>query len=319
MTDLGYLAISEEHPPGELARHVAAAEERGLDYAMVSDHYHPWIRAQGQSPFVWSVLGAIAERTDEIVVGTAVTAPIIRIHPAIVAQAAATAATQLEDRFIFGVGTGENLNEHVVGERWPPHDQRIDMLEEATRIIRLLWEGGTKTYRGEYYTVENARLFTRPDSNPPIVMGAGGPRAATAAGGLADGLIATAPDPELIEQFGSASENDPTGHYGQLHVCYAADKSTARETAYDQWPNAALSGELSRELPSPAHFEQAVEMIDADDVAESVLIGNDPADYIDAIEEFVDAGYEGVHLHQIGSSQESFLDFYRDKILPAFT
>ena len=219
MPELGYTVLSEEHGPDAITSSVAAAEDRGFDFAMISDHFHPWTTAQGQSPFVWGVLGSIAEATSTIPVGTAVTAPIIRIHPAIVAQAAATAATQLPERFVFGVGTGEQLNEHVVGERWPPHDRRLEMLEEAIEIIRLLWEGGTKTYRGAQYTVEDARVFTLPDELPPIVVAAGGQRAAAAAGHYGDGLMTTAPDEDLIARFEAANDDTAGQYYGQLDVC----------------------------------------------------------------------------------------------------
>lgn len=318
MTDLGYFASSEEHGPAALAANVGVAEDHGIDYAMISDHFHPWVRAQGESPFIWGVLGAMAETTEDIPIGTAVTAPIIRIHPAIVAQAAATAAVQLTDRFIFGVGTGENLNEHVTGQRWPPHDRRLDMLEEAIEIIQLLWEGGEKTYRGDHYTVENAWVFTLPDERPPIHIGASGERAAAAAGHYSDGLITTAPLSDLIDRFAAASDGADATHYGQLHVCYDEDEAAARETAYEQWPNGALTGELTRELATPAHFEQAAEMVDPEDVADSVVIGPDPADYIEAIGTFVDAGYDGIHVHQIGPEQEAFLEFFATEVIPSF-
>jgi G6PDH family F420-dependent oxidoreductase len=325
MVELGYAALSEEHGPDELVEYVAEAERRGVDYAMVSDHFHPWTTAQGESPFVWGTLGAIARETDEITVGTAVTCPIIRVHPAIVAQAAATAASQLDGRFVFGVGTGENLNEHVVGERWPPHDARLDMLEEAVEIIRLLWEGGEKTYRGDHYTVENARVFTLPDERPPIAVAAGGEISAAAAGHYGDGLIATSPKSDLVERYRKGDERDAPGgatdedfYIGQTHVCYAEDEDDAVETAYETWPNAAMSGELGQELATPAHFEQAAEMIDPEDIAESVVCGSDADEYIEALEEFVDAGFDRVHLHQIGPDQSEFLEFYAEEVLPSF-
>lgn len=285
---------------------------------MISDHFHPWTTAQGESPFVWGVLGAIAQATDEIRIGTAVTAPIIRIHPAIAAQAAATAATQLPDRFVFGVGTGENLNEHIVGERWPPHDVRLDMLEEAIEIIRLLWEGGTETYRGDHYTVENARVFTLPDELPPILIAAGGEQSATAAGHYADGLISTAPTPDLIDQFEEAADDEDATYYGQTDVCYNEDEEEAIRTAYEQWPNAAISGELGQELPTPAHFEQAAEMVEPEDVAERVVCGADADEYVEEIEKYVDAGYDHIHVHHVGSNQQEFLEFYTEEVIPSF-
>ena len=318
MPELGYAALSEEQGPDELVENVAEAERRGVDYAMVSDHFHPWTTAQGESPFVWGTLGAIARETERIPVGTAVTAPIIRVHPAVVAQAAATAAAQLEGRFVFGVGTGENLNEHVVGERWPPHDARLDMLEEAIEIIRLLWEGGEKTYRGEHYTVENARVFTLPEALPPIAVAAGGEISAAAAGHYGDGLIATSPKEELIERYEKGDAGEADVHTGQFHVCYADDEDEAVETAHETWPNAGLSGELGQELATPAHFEQAAEMVDPEDVAERVVCGPDADAYIERIEEFLDAGFDRVHLHQCGPEQEAFLEFYVEEVMPSF-
>ncbi len=318
MAQLGYAALSEEHPPDEMVEYVTEAERRGVAYAMVSDHYHPWTTEQGESPFIWSVLGAIGQQTSEIPVGTAVTAPIIRIHPAIVAQAAATVACQLPDRFVLGVGTGENLNEHIIGERWPPHDVRLDMLEEAIEIIRLLWEGGTKTYRGDHYTVENARVFTLPDDPPLIAVAASGERTAAAAGHYGDRLITTAPDPDVIERFARGNVIDEVTAYGQTHVCYAEDDDEALETALETWPNAAMSGELGQDLPTPAHFEQAGELVEKEDIAESVVCGSDADEFIDTIEEFVNNGFEYVHLHNIGPHQEDFLEFYTEEVTPSF-
>ena len=172
MTEFGYWLSSEEHAPLDLVRNAARAEELGFSFAMISDHFHPWIDAQGQSPFVWSVLGGIAQATERLQVATGVTCPLIRTHPAIVAQAAATVGVMLPGRFTLGLGTGENLNEHVLGDRWPAPDERIEMLEEAIEVIRLLWAGGEKTHRGKHYTVDHARLYTLPEQPIPIAVAA---------------------------------------------------------------------------------------------------------------------------------------------------
>ena len=197
MATLGYALSSEEHRPGDLVRYARLAEEAGFPFALISDHYHPWVDRQGQAPFVWGVLGGIAQATGRLRVGTGVTCPTTRLHPAIVAQAAATAAALLPGRFFLGVGTGENLNEHILGDRWPPHDLRLARLEEAVAVIRLLWRGGVQTHRGEHYTVEHARVYTLPDEPVPIMVAAGGPHAAEVAGRIGDGLIGTAPDAVL--------------------------------------------------------------------------------------------------------------------------
>jgi len=315
MTEIGYTLSCEEFGPRELVAFARSAEDAGFTFALVSDHFHPWIDAQGHSPFVWTVLGGVAEATERLRVGTGVTCPLIRIHPAIVAQAAATVAAAMPGRFFLGVGTGENLNEHVTGERWPPIDQRLDMLEEAVDVIRSLWEGGQQTFRGDYYTVEQARIYTLPDQPPPIYVAAAGDRATRMAGEVGDGLISTAPDPDTIRTFEAAGGRGKP-KYGQLHVCWGRDEDTAKRTAYEQWPNTSLKGELGSELPLPRHFEQAAQMLSPDDVAQGVVCGPDPERHLDAIREYVEAGYDHVYLHQVGPDQEGFFRFYEREVLP---
>ena len=315
MTEIGYTLSSEEQGPRELVKLASRAEEAGFSFAMISDHFHPWIDRQGHSPFVWGVLGGISERTERVRVGTGVTCPMIRIHPAIVAHAAATAASMLPGRFMLGLGTGENLNEHVLGDRWPPADERLEMLEEAIRVIRLLWEGGSQTHRGVHYRVENARIYDLPDELPPILIAAKGERAGTLAGRAGDGLVGVAPDRDLIRTFEQAGgEGKPT--YGQLHVCWAEDEAEARRIATEWWPNTSVPGELGVELPLPRHFEQAAEVVGEDAVVESVVCGPDPEAHLDAIRAFVDAGYDHVYLHQVGPDQEGFFRFYQREVLP---
>src|SRR5437763_1099082 len=252
---LGYALSSEEHGPLELVRNARRAEEAGFTFAMISDHFHPWTDRQGNSPFVWTVLGGVAQVTERLRVGTGVTCPLIRIHPAIVAQAAATVADAMPGRFFLGVGTGENLNEHVTGERWPPIDERIEMLEEAVEWMRLLWQGGQQTHRGPHYTVEQARIYTLPDEPPPIYVAAAGERMTRVAAKIGDGLIATSPDGEQISMYDRLSGGGRP-KIGQLHVCWAADEDRAKTTAFDWWPNISMPGELGQELPLPRHFEQ---------------------------------------------------------------
>src|SRR5215213_8073772 len=201
MAEIGYSLSCEEHAPKDLVRYAQQAEEAGFSYAMISDHFHPWIAQQGQSPFVWSVIGAIAQATERLCLGTGVTCPTIRMHPALVAQAAATAATLLPGRFWLGVGTGESLNEHIVGGYWPRTDVRREMLAEAVEVIRLLWHGGVRSHRGRYYTVENAQLYTLPEQLPPILIAAGGSRAAAMAGRIGDGIITVGGEATLVDTF----------------------------------------------------------------------------------------------------------------------
>jgi G6PDH family F420-dependent oxidoreductase len=317
MTHLGYALSSEEHTPHDLVRNARRAEEVGFSFALISDHFHPWIDRQGHSPFVWSVIGAIAQVTERLQLGTGVTAPIIRTHPAIIAQAAATCAALMPGRFFLGVGTGENLNEHITGERWPPVSVRQEMLEEAVEVIRLLWQGDTQSHYGLYYTVENARIYTLPRELPPIMVAASGPESAELAGRIGDGLIATAPQAELVEAFQSAGgEGQP--RYGQVTVCWAEEEAQARKIAHEWWPNAGLKGQLSQELALPLHFEQAVGLVTEEELAKDVICGPDAQRHIKAIREYLDAGFDYVYVHQVGPDQEGFFRFYEREILPKF-
>jgi coenzyme F420-dependent glucose-6-phosphate dehydrogenase len=314
---LGYALSAEEHPPLDLVRYAAAAEEAGFAYALVSDHFHPWVDKQGHSAFVWSVIGGIAQATEHLRLGTGVTCPTIRIHPAIIAQAAATAAAMLPGRFFLGVGTGENLNEHVLGDRWPEGDVRLEMLEEAIEVIRLLWQGGYQSHHGRYYTVEEARIYTLPDEPPPLYVAASKPNAAELAGRLGDGLISTAPDAELVEKFEAAGgEGKPK--LGQVTVCFAESEDEAKRTAHEWWPNAGITGDLSQELALPRHFEDAAEMVSEDDVADKVVCGPDSEKYFEQIEQYADAGFDHVYLHQVGPDQERFFRFAKDELLPRY-
>jgi G6PDH family F420-dependent oxidoreductase len=318
MVELGYAISSEEVTPLDAVKNAQRAEEVGFTFALISDHYHPWTHRQGHSPFVWGVIGGIAQATDELHLGTGVTCPTVRIHPAVIAQAAATAELMMPGRFFLGVGTGERLNEHILGHKWPPFDVRSEMLAEAVYIIRMLWEADTHTYYGTYYTVEEARVYSLPDRLPPIYVAAGGQRAAELAGEIGDGLITTAPKAELIEAFeaGAPGEERPT--YGQVAVCWAETQDEAERTAYEWWPNAALHGELAQELRTPEHFVQATKNVTREDVAQVITCGPDPERHLKAIREYVDAGYDHVYVHQIGPDQEGFFDFYRREILPEF-
>jgi coenzyme F420-dependent glucose-6-phosphate dehydrogenase len=313
--ELGYALSSEEHGPNDLVRNARRAEETGFTFALISDHYHPWVDAQGESPFVWSVIGGIAQATEKLRLGTGVTCPTIRIHPAIIAQAAATSQVMLEGRFFLGVGTGEELNEHVTGSPWPGPQKRLEMLEEAVEVLRLLWQGGYQSHYGKHYTVEQARIYTLPDEPPPVAVAAAQPKAAALAGRAGDALIAVSPESETVEQFEQAGGNGKP-RYAQLTVCYAESEDEAKKTAYEIWPNGGLEGPLGQELAIPAHYEAAAELLSEDDVAETVICGPDPERHLEAIREYEEAGFTHVYVHQVGRDQESFFRFYADKILP---
>jgi len=315
MVEIGYTLSSEEWGPADLVRWARRAEEVGFGFALVSDHYHPWIDAQGHSPFVWTVIGGVAQATERLRLGTGVTCPTIRLHPAIVAQAAATSAAMMPGRFFLGLGSGESLNEHITGLRWPAADERQDMLEEAIGVIRQLWEGGEQTHRGRYFRVEHARVYTLPDEPPPIYVAAAGPKAARLAASAGDGLIGVSPDEEVVRTFEEAG-GDGKPKFGQVHVCWAPTAGEARKTAARIWPNTAITGELGQELPLPRHFEQAAEMLDAGEVDEQLPTGPEVEPYLEAIGRYADAGFTHVYLHQIGPDQEGFFRFWEEELAP---
>jgi coenzyme F420-dependent glucose-6-phosphate dehydrogenase len=314
VTAIGYALSSEEHGPDALVRNAQAAEEAGFEFALISDHFHPWIERHPHSPFVWTVLGAIGQGTDALRIGTGVTCPTVRIHPAIIAHAAATTAALMPGRFFLGVGTGENLNEHILGDPWPEWDVRAEMLEEAVGVIRQLFTGEVVSHRGRHYRVQNARLFTLPDELPPIHVAAGGPRMAELAGRIGDGFIGTGPDKEVLEAYRKAGGDGP--RYGQVTVCWAATEAEARRTAHEWWPTAALHGEVSQELPNPAQFTDLVKDVTEDQVAKAIPCGPDAAVHLRRVREYIDAGYDHVYLHQVGPDQAGFLEFAEAELLP---
>ena len=315
MAEIGIKLCSEEQGPAELVRVARRAEEAGFEFGLISDHFHPWIDAQGESPFVWGVIGAIGQATTRLRVITGVTCPTMRTHPAIIAHAASTAAALMPRRFALGVGSGENLNEHILGDRWPPVAVRQEMLEEAIEVIRLLWQGGLQSHYGDHYVVENARLYSLPDEAPPIYIAASGENAGELAGRIGDGLVATSPKDDVIKAFRRAGgRGKPI--YGEVTVCWADDEKAAIRTAHRQWPNAALTGQLSQELALPSHFEGAAEMVTEQMVTEAVTCGPDPERHVAAIREYVDAGFTHVSVHQVGADQDGFIRFYQREVLP---
>jgi coenzyme F420-dependent glucose-6-phosphate dehydrogenase len=312
--ELGFALSSEDHPPHELVRQAQIAEQAGFTFALISDHFHPWVGDQGQSPFVWSTLGGIAQATEKIRLGTGVTCPLIRIHPAIVAQAAATVACMMPGRFFLGVGTGENLNEHVTGARWPLSGERLEMLEEAVHVIRELFGGEEITHRGDHYSVEQARLYTVPDEPPEIYVAAAKPQAAKLAGRIGDGLISTSPDEEVVETFDSSGGSGKP-KLGMIHVAYGEDEEAGHERAHKLWPNLALAGSGGQELPSPRDFEESAANVTVADVAESTPAGPDPEPYLELIHKYEEAGFTHVYIHQIGDNQAEFAGFARRELM----
>jgi G6PDH family F420-dependent oxidoreductase len=316
MGTIGYFLSSEEHTAGELVDGAVMAEQAGFPTAWISDHYHPWNDEQGQSPFVWTVLGAIAQATSTLRVHTAVTCPTVRIHPAVIAQAAATTATLLPGRFGLGVGSGEALNESIFGDPWPSAGVRLDMLEEAVEVIRKLWTGEVVEHSGTHYTVENARLYSLPDAPPPIHVSAFGPKAVQVAARIGDGYMTTTPDADLLMAYRDAGGTGSA--HGGLKVCWAPTEEEAVRTAHRLWANSGLPGELSQILPTPQHFMQASQLVTRESTAESVPCGPDPERHVAAIRAYLDAGYDEVYVGQMGPDQEGFFRFYEKEVLPAF-
>jgi G6PDH family F420-dependent oxidoreductase len=280
---------------------------------LISDHFHPWTERQGQSPFVWGVIGAIAATTS-LKVTTGVTCPTLRIHPAIIAQAAATAQIQLGGRFVLGIGSGEALNEHILGQRWPSIDTRLEMLEEAVEVMRSLWRGEVVHHSGDHYTVDDAKLYSLPDSPPPVVISAFGPKALSVAAEIGDGLVTVSPDAEAVASYRKQNGSGPT--VGALKVCWDEDEARARKLAHELWPTECLPGQQMQELPMPAHFAEAASLVTEDMVAEKVACGPDPERHVEAISQFLEAGFDQVYVNQIGTAWPGFLEFFNKEVRP---
>jgi G6PDH family F420-dependent oxidoreductase len=314
MVTVGYFLSAEEHSGTDLVRMAVAAEQAGFAAASISDHYHPWLPEQGHSPFVWSVLGAIAAVTESMTVTTAVTCPTIRTHPAVVAQATATTAQLFGDRFRFGIGSGEHLNEHVTGARWPAIEVRLEMLEEAMEVISRLWTGATVDHHGHHYTVENARLWTLPAAPPPVVMSAFGPKAVAVAARISEGFYGAWPAGGLLHQYRQHGGTGPA--IGELKVCYDPDPDRAVEIALRQWRHELVPGQASQELPTTATFDWMGKVATSDMARQRWVCGPDPAAHVAAIQEYVDAGFDEVHVLQMGDRQREMVDFYAREVLP---
>lgn len=314
MTVFGLTVSSEEHPPDRLVEIARQAEEFGFDFISISDHFHPWIEAQGHSPFVWSVLGAISQATSTIEVGVGVSCPTMRIHPAVSAHAAATTATLFPGRFVWGVGTGENLNEHVTGEAWPTAAVRLEMLEEAIEITRRLWTEDSVDHRGPHFSVEDARIFDKPDPLPPIVVSAFGPHAAELAAKHGDGLWTTGIKGDVLEAYRAAGGDGQV--WSQLTVCWDPDPEVAVDRAHRIWPNTGLPGQLAQDLRTVQHFEEATSMVRREDIESSLPCGPDPGPILDSISEAAESGVDHVYLHQVGDPRDGFMQFWADELRP---
>jgi G6PDH family F420-dependent oxidoreductase len=309
---IGYWLSSEEHAPKDLVENAKRAEAAGFDHVLISDHIHPWVDEQGHSPFVWGVLGAIAQATERIQVGTAVTCPLIRVHPAIVAHAAATAQSLFDGRFFLGVGTGENLNEHVLGDRWPRADERLEMLEEAVELIKKLFGGDYETYRGKHYTVEQLKLYDAPEQPAPVIVAAKAENAAKLAAAIGDGTMNTTPDAEIVKAFKEAGGTGPI--YGKVTGAFASSVESALKIAKERQPNVAMGGDLSTEVALPRDFAAIAELVREEDLEEPLVLGNDPAMWREHLDQYERAGFTHAALHDVSTNQAEFIEFAKQFI-----
>jgi G6PDH family F420-dependent oxidoreductase len=315
MIRLGYKLMSEEHGPADLVRNARRAEEAGFDFAAMSDHYFPWLEEQGHSPFAWSVLGAVAQATKRMGLMTAVTCPIMRYHPAIIAQAAATMGLLTEGRFTLGVGAGERLNEHVVNAGWPGVAERHERLSEAVDIIQGLLSGELPSYRGRHFQLDHARLFDLPDGKPDVVMAAGGPAAAQLAGEKGDGLIVTEAKEELVKAFRAGGGSGPC--YAEVALCCTADEEQARETAHRYFRWSLLGWPVLAELPHNESFAAASQYVPKEAISEAVSCGPSVDRHLEAINAYVRIGCNHIILTQVGPDQDFFFEFVERKLAPA--
>ncbi|WP_396926314.1 TIGR03557 family F420-dependent LLM class oxidoreductase [Mycolicibacterium sp.] len=314
MAKIGYFLSSEQFGPKELVDQAKRAEAAGFESLWISDHFHPWNDEQGQSPFVWSVIGALSEATS-LPVSTAVTCPTVRIHPAIIAQAAATAAVQLDGKFVLGVGSGEALNEHILGDPWPSVGVRQEMLEEAVDVIRLLHRGDEVSHHGLHYEVQEARIYTRPEQPVPIYVSGFGPQGAELAGRIGDGFTLAMPDAELVQTFRTSGGGDKPVQAG-TKVTWDRDADKALEIAHRLWGNEGLPGQTAQILPRPKDFGALMDLVPKDAVEESIACGADADKHAAQVRKYIDADIDEVYVQQIGPDMDGFFSAWESDVLP---
>ncbi|MBQ0904210.1 TIGR03557 family F420-dependent LLM class oxidoreductase [Micromonospora sp. U21] len=309
---IGYKLSTEGFGPKEIIRQAVRAEQVGFDFVEMSDHYHPWLDVQGHSSFTWTVFGAIAAQTERIGLATGVTCPTVRYHPAIIAQAAATLAIVSDGRFTLGVGAGERLNEHVVGQGFPGAHGRHERLREALEIIRLLWSGGYQSYEGKHLQLEDARVFDLPEQAPVIAVAASGPASVAIAAELGDGLFATEPEPDLVQAYQRGGGTGP--RYAEVPVAWATDEQQAVQAAWQTSRWAVTGWKVMSELPNPVNFDAASRTVTEDDIRQQFAVGPDPETHVQAVRKYVDAGFDHLVLQNAGPDPDGFLDFFRDTL-----
>lgn len=319
MVRFGYKLMTEEHGPKALVENACKAEAAGFDFVSISDHFHPWLEAQGHAPFAWSVLGAIAQATSTIGLATGLTCPIIRYHPAIIAQAAATVALLSDGRFTLAVGAGERLNEHVTGARWPSIPERHEMLGEAIDIFRLLWSGGVHNHAGKYYVLDHAQLYDLPDAPVPVVAGVSGLKSIALAVEKADGIMATEPKAELVDGFrkGKGKNKGSKGPaYAEAVLAYAPSEEEGLRVAHERFRFSALGWAVNSELPTVAGFESATAFVRPEDLKDSIAAGPDVDRHVALVRKYVDAGFDHVVLTAPGPDQAGFIRFFETDLKP---
>ncbi|WP_432498919.1 TIGR03557 family F420-dependent LLM class oxidoreductase [Kineococcus auxinigenes] len=309
---IGYKLATEAFGPKEIIRQAVAAEEAGYDFVEMSDHYHPWLDVQGHSGFTWSLLAAIAAKTERIGLVTGVTCPSVRYHPAIIAQAAATMAIISDGRFTLGVGAGERLNEHVVGRGFPAVAERHERFREALEIIRLLWQGGYRTYEGKHLRLEDARVFDLPQELPVIAVAASGPVSARIAADLGDGLFATEPKGEMVAAWKRHGGSGPA--YAEVPMAWAPDEQSAIDAVLEKSRWAVTGWKVMSELPNPVNFDAATQTVSAEDVTAQFAVGPDPAGYLAGAQQYVDAGFDHIVTQNAGPDPDGFLEFFATEL-----
>jgi G6PDH family F420-dependent oxidoreductase len=318
MVRFGYTLMTEQAGPRDLVRYAAGAERAGFDFEVMSDHYFPWLDSQGHAPYAWSVLGAVAQATERVELMTYVTCPIIRYHPAVVAQKATTVQLLSDNRFTLGLGAGENLNEHVVGRGWPPVNVRHEMLAEAIGIIGALFDGDYVSYRGNHYRVDSAKLWDLPDVRVPIATAVSGEQSIQLFAPVSDAMIAVEPNAELCSRWDHVAGDRESRKIGQIPICWDPDRDAAVARAHDQFRWFAGGWKVNAELPGPDGFAGATQFVRPEDVAQNIPCGPDVEPIVSTVSAFWKAGFTDIALVQIGGDhQDDFFPFAREELLPA--
>ncbi|SDD35060.1 TIGR03557 family F420-dependent LLM class oxidoreductase [Auraticoccus monumenti] len=320
MTNFGYTLMTEQSGPRELVGYAAEAERRGFDFEVSSDHYSPWLTSQGHAPYAWSVLGAVSQVTERVELMTYVTCPIQRYHPTVVAQKAATMQLLSGGRFTLGLGSGENLNEHVTGEGWPPVDQRQEMFAEAVEIISELHTGELVTYDGQYFRVDSARIWDAPEQGVPLALAVSGEKSVSRFAGLGHHLVAVEPDADLVQSWNSTRQqagiSAPSRFVGQIPICWGPDEAEATELAHDQFRWFAGGWAVNADLPTPAGFAGATQFVRPEDVAQQIPCGPDLDAVVEAVRPYWEAGFTDIALVQVGDRhQQEFLEQAAEPLL----